>query len=517
MGRFLFPILFVVVLLSPFLLRLAVGRDEGRNIDAEARLVVVTPHNRDITRAFAAAFADWHRENHGYAVELDYRSVGGTGDIVKAMADFYGSIRDDDGDLPPIDQVRGAPFDVVWGGGDFVFNVELESIGALQAVELPDDLLEAAYPQPELGGIALYDQDDDGIHWYGVCLSSFGLVYSPYLYEQLDLPPPATWSDLADPKLYDLLVLADPSKSGSAAVAYIMALQRAMADAEEAFLAAGGEKDSPAYDAALEAGWKKGQGDLLMIAANARYFTDGAQAVPADVSHANAAAGTAIDFYGRVEEETVGSHRIRYVVPKAATAVTPDPVAVAYGTTGDELVHAQRFIEFLLSPRGQLLWNLKPGVDGGPGDRALRRTPIRRDVFAGDRSAWTDRQNPFEEAADFNQRQEWMGEFSETRALWQAAWIHAGESLDRAVRAILDVENPDRQAELFDALRDLPVEWADPETGETRTGWSAVRALRADRKSQPREAQAIFLSTARVELANRFRAHYDRIRELADE
>ncbi len=525
MGRYLFPILFVIVLLSPFVLRLAIGgEEEDPVVEASGqtqRLVIVTPHNRDILVEFERAFRPWHVEKYGYDVDLDYRNVGGTVDIVKSLADFYGSVKNRNNDtLPPIDEITGVPYHMVWGGGDYVFNVELEGVNALQGVEMPSEVMAAAYPQAQLAGINLYDQDDpeDGVEWFGVCLSSFGIVYSPFLYERLELEPPTTWSDLARPELNDLLVLADPGKSGSAAVAYVMVLQRAMADAEEAFLAGGGSKESPEYMAALEEGWVKGMGDLLLIAANARYFTDSASAVPTDVSHANAAAGTAIDFYGRVEEEIVGSDRIRYIVPPAATAVTPDPIAVCYGTTGDDLENAKHFIEFLLTPQGQRLWIKEAGSEGGPRNRALRRTPIRKDVFA-DQTSWTDKNNPFEESADFNQRQEWMDEFSETRAVWQAAWIEAGESLDAAYKAILELPEGENSSDLLNRLRNTPVEWRLPDGesgyGANVTGWQAVKALRADRRRQPENERAAFLPAARLTLAEQFRQHFDKLRDEA--
>ena len=511
MGRYLFPILFAVVLVSPFVLRLAIGAgDEAEQADVAAasrRLVIVTPHNRDIQVEYDRAFNDWHQRTYGEAVNIDYRNVGGTGDIVKALTDYYNAVRErNDGELPPIEDVS-APYDMVWGGGDYEFDRNLEGrAGALQPMELSESVMQAAFPEPDLAGIKLYDQDDDGMHWVGVCLSSFGIVYSPFLYERLDLEPPTTWTDLTRPELHELVVLADPNKSGSASVAYMMVLQRAIADAEEAYLDGRELTDEiqaePAYAEALNAGWMKGTGDLMLMAANARYFTDSASAVPAEVSHSNAAAGTAIDFYGRVETELAGEDRIVYVVPEAATAVTPDPIAICYGTTGEQLELATRFTEFLLSSEGQQLWIKRASSEGGPRDRSLRRTPIVPSVFA-DQTDWTDLNDPFTTSGGFNQRGAWMGEFTETRMIWNAAWVGAGDAMDNAYAAVLDVPAGPKRDALIARFRDVP------------TSWDKVRDIRAEIRSREDAEQTAFKARLTADLSAKFRKHFDAVKSAA--
>lgn len=552
MSRFIFPILFFLTLASPFVVKLALSdADPEPATSGEARrLVIVTPHNRDIRLEFERAFSRWHQEKFGQAVDIEFVAPGGTGDIVRLLTNIYSNLKNPDGILPPPAAVDAqTQYHMVWGGGDFMFNHEMETIPALQAMDLPSGVIAEAFPEPDLAGIDLYDQDSDGMHWVGVCLSSFGIVYSPFVYDRLreSLPAsaepleyPETWSDLARPELAERVALADPTRSGSAAVAYIMVVQRAMADAEaearrtipaladlsdaqfapvaaavglapslEALFA---DETAPAfirahpeavrqYAAMLDAGWAEGMGDLLLIAANARYFTDSASNVPADVSHANAAAGIAIDFYGRVEEELTGSDRIRFISPRAATAVTPDPIAILYGTVGPDLELAERFVEFLLSEEGQLLWILKVGATpggGGPTRQALRRPPIRRDVYA-DQSGWTDKNNPFKEAEEFNQRQEWMDEFTETRLVWQTAWMDAESALGQAYRAVLDISDGERREELLARLRALPI---------TRQG---VKDLRAQRKAQPPAMQSWWKAEAQARLAELFRKHYSAV------
>src|SRR5690606_41269651 len=112
--------------------------------------------------------------------------------------------------------------------------------------------------------------------------------------------------------------------------------------------------------------------------------------------------------------------------------------------TGRGLEPVPRLLGGLLGRAGQLLRVLGSGAAGGPSPRALRRPPIRRDVYA-DRSGWTDDVNPFEEAGGFIQRQEWMLEFTETRIVWQAAWIESQTALQEAYHAVLSVSDPARR------------------------------------------------------------------------
>ena len=554
MRHYLYICLFALVLLAPFAMRRAVqgGRGSGAAGPGARRLVVITPHNQDIRREFARAFNAWHLARHGEPVEVDYRTPGGTNDIKRQLDDTYrgwrvdGKLRDD---FP-------ADVHVVWGGGPFFFDKELKPLDTLQPVQLDPAFLAAAYPQPTIAGVPLYEgtRDASGAptpKWVGVCLSAFGIVYNPDSYRTLGLPAPARWDDLTDPRLAGQLALADPTHSGSAAVAYMVVIERAMADAEadvfrarpalaglsrkllaeavgvvdldNAFPPDADRKLKPdqlaernrlraelaahraevqAYVDAVGAGWRRGMGQLLLIAANSRYFTDSASQVPNDVGNGDSAAGIAIDFYGRVYQEMVGPDRCRVVLPAGATAITPDPVAVLAGVRGPALELATRFVEFLLTPEGQLLWILKPGEPRGPAERALRRPPARRDLYA-DRSGWTDDVNPFTESGGFNQREDFETLFGDTRPVWTAAWIDSREKLESAYAAVLRVPDPARRAELVAELANLPVTMGD------------VAKARADRKALEAGGGSAeeWKARSRIELVNRFRAHYDRVAE----
>lgn len=517
MNRIALLILFFIVLLTPFVLR-GLMVERGSKVDAPVagRIVIVTPHNQDIRREFARAFNQWHLERYGSVVEVEYLTPGGTNDIRRLLETTY---RSHLAEGKTADQVP-ITMDIVWGGGDYFFDVELHGeLGILQPVDVDPQLLADAFPTEHLAGVKLREvsRDEHGNllppTWVGVCLSSFGIVYNPDVYAALGLSPPRQWGDLADPRLADLVALADPTRSGSAAVAYMMVLQRAMADAEEATFAdhpqlrqmpAGERAADPRYASAIADGWKRGMGQLLLIAANARYFTDSANLVPKDVSTGDAAAGMAIDFYGRTFQEIVGESRIRFISPPAATAITPDPVGILRGVKDDRRELANRFIHFLLTPEGQLLWINKPGTPGGPVERGLRRPPVRRDLY-GDRGDWSDDVDPFAEAGGFNQRGEWMALFSDTRPLWAAAWIDSREALKRAHRAVLAVEDITRRNELLQKLADLPIDMTD------------VQQERDTRRAAARQGNLpLHSAERRMEWAKRFREHYGEIERLAE-
>jgi ABC-type Fe3+ transport system substrate-binding protein len=497
--RYVYLILFALVLGLPFALRRAAMHDDTASAAKDQkrdRLIVVTVNNGDIRREFGRAFDAWHRARYGQGVAIDFRVPGGTSDMVRFLRSEPGEVQ------------------VVWGGGDFTFYHDLQPLGLLQPMHIEPALMKAAFPNDTLAGVRLFDAGKDSFgspapQWIGVALSSFGIVYNPQLYQALQLPAPAAWSDLADPKLFGFVALADPAHSGSAAVSYMMVLQRSMADAEGEFLSAHSElrrlpkpelKKRPDYQAAIASGWKRGMGQLLLIAANARYFTDSSEVVPTDVGRGEAAAGMAIDFYARVTEGTVGPDRAKYIAPHASTAITPDGVAILRGVSGQPLELATHFVEFLLTPEAQRLWILQPGQPGGPIERSPRRMPIRRDVYA-DQTGWADHFNPFDEAGGFNQRGEWMALMSDTRPIWDAAWIDSRDGLLDAYSRILLVPDESRRRQLLERLADVPVTMKDVES--RRTERTRIEETRGD----------IFDWTARQRIGwgNRFRDHYARI------
>jgi len=423
MQRYVPLMLFFLVLLTPFALKQIYGTaaDTMQQGDGE-RLIIVTAHVEGIRREFAEKFSEWHKAKYGKSVYVDYRQVGGTAEIVK----FF-------------DATKRAKFptqgtydiDLMWGGGDTLFERDLKQRGEhLEAVKLSDETMRYAFPQSKIVGVPLYDDKD--FMWYGTALSSFGITFNRDVCQYLQVKPPTTWADLADPKFRSWVILADPTRSGSVKQAFLIIIQRAMADAAEA-------------DESEDLGWAKGMGLIRQIAANARMFTDAGSSVPGFIASGDAAVGMTIDFFGRSQADAIPDNRLAYVDPINATAINADPIALIKGAPHREI--AIRFIEFVLSEQGQRLWNTKPGAPDGPRLTALRRLPIAPPVFQ-DISNFTDPVNPYEAAGTFNfvpaRAQTW--EIIDT--LIQVSCMDLLDDLRETRRIILEKNRPDLDAKL---------------------------------------------------------------------
>src|SRR3954453_19447638 len=98
MRRALPIILFLVVLVAPFLLKRLYGT-ESHDVPraGELRLVVITPHVESIRREFAEAFSKWYQERFGQPVFFDYRVIGGTNEIVRFFESAKATVFDRQG------------------------------------------------------------------------------------------------------------------------------------------------------------------------------------------------------------------------------------------------------------------------------------------------------------------------------------------------------------------------------------------------------------------------------------
>ena len=421
MRRYLIPILLLVVLVTPFVLRKVLAVRSTAEAGPEAlTLRIITSHAPGIRGAYATAFRDYYRKTTGKDVDLDY-TVFGSADEVRALADAD--------KLYP--QTHTLGYDLAWGGGDYLFDVELKKPGYLQGVTLDPATMAAAFPKPDLNGLPLYDLKAHPPQWYGTALSSFGITYNRPVLRYLGLPDPTTWADLRDPKYLNWVIAADPTRSTSSKAAYMAIVERAMATAQQ-------------HGRTEDAGWADGMGLIRQISANCRTFTDGSGTVPGIIAAGDAAAGMTIDYYGRSEVEAVGGDRLGYVQPKGATIINPDPIAMVKGAPHPEL--AKAFIQFVLSPAGQALWDRKPNTPGGPAGQGLRRLPIMPAAY-GDPD-FADHDDPFTESGGFNKSDAREKTFGILGQLIEASCVDPLDELRACRMAILAHHRADLDAKL---------------------------------------------------------------------
>jgi iron(III) transport system substrate-binding protein len=540
----------------------------------DPEVVVISPHNEAIRYEFGRAFAAWHRQHYGRPAKVDWRNIGGTTEIMRYLNGSYtaafrawwkkqgrawpangGTVIMDARFNPAalLDNVReqqvvlhrefrahddpaayGSGVDLLFGGGSYDHDKAVRQ--GMVVPPWPSNAVPRAVFE-NADGTTLCPEKMGGEIWrtpnfFGCALSTFGICYNMDRLVELGLKPPSHWTDLADFRYAGVLGVADPTKSGSIAKAFEMiiheqcrlAVGRAgFTDAdirsfERKFAAAGrtatgGFPDGvpAAYQQAVEDGWLAGVRLVQQIGANARYFTDSSSKVPIDVSMGEAAAGIAIDFYGRFQAEISrapdGRPRMAYLTPVGGSSVSADPVCLLRGAPHRET--AVRFIEFALSEAGQKLWNYRVGAPGGPEKFALRRLPVGSafyppaSTFAAHAPYTSDNLadpsvNAYALAAQFEYQPRWTGgHFSIMRDLVRAMCMDSGEELKAAWRAIHRCQDPARRAQALAKLQEMPQQpeplaWESaPRIGRANEPLVYMRLWTAAFRANYREAQRL--------------------------
>ena len=299
------------------------------------KLVVISPHNTDIQNEYESAFSLHHALGYGQRVDIEWRDVGGgSSAILRHLLNVY-------------ENSDRSGIDIVWGGGEYNFQKMAEE-GIIQVMELSKDVLDNI--PATFGGIRMYDGER---RWCGSAVSGFGFLYNKPLLKKLKRGPPEQWEDLGAPRFYDLIGLADPTQSGSAAASYEMIVQ------------SGGN-------------WPEGWAKLLGILGNVKKFYAGAGDAAEALPSGEVAVSTCIDFYG-TNRVTKYPDTLVYVSPRGQTSFNPDPIAILKNPP--DRVLAQRMVDFVLSRSGQALWALPVGHFDGPVTASLGRHPIRKDVY----------------------------------------------------------------------------------------------------------------------------------------
>ncbi|MEO7425540.1 MAG: extracellular solute-binding protein [Fibrobacteria bacterium] len=332
-------------------------------------LSILTPHGDNIRQEIGGAFQSWYAVRYGEAPYLNWIDQGGTSEDLRYVQSRFAKTPASIG------------IDLFFGGGTPPFRT-LAGAGFLEGRALAPGTLDSV--PADIGGSRIFS-DSEG--WYGVALSSFGILYNRALLSGKGLPIPDSWEDLGEPEADQSVASVDPRGSGSAHVIYEIILQKF--------------------------GWDRGWELLMRIAANSNHFTKGASAVLPLISTGESAYTIAIDQYAWSLIEKLGNDRAGFVLPAGETVTTPDPVAILKGAPQRAI--AARFIEFLLSERCQLLWGLKAGAPNGPLQLSLNRMSVLPKAAArmDERNSFV-RGNPFLEA----DRMDWKYSDSLTESRW---------------------------------------------------------------------------------------------------
>ncbi|MEO6097023.1 MAG: ABC transporter substrate-binding protein, partial [Fibrobacteria bacterium] len=175
---------------------------------ASQALSILTPHGDNIRQEIGAAFKSWSEIRFGDSPEINWMDQGGTSEDLRYVKSRYAKTPGSIG------------IDLFFGGGTPPFRT-LARDGLLQGHALDPALL-AQVPETIAGTRVFSDADG----WYGVALSSFGILYNVPLLAAKGLPLPQSWADLADPRADQWVASVDPRGSGSAHVIYEIILQK---------------------------------------------------------------------------------------------------------------------------------------------------------------------------------------------------------------------------------------------------------------------------------------------------
>jgi iron(III) transport system substrate-binding protein len=532
-----------LLIMLPFLLRLFSNKPTVTSTfsSADETLVILSPHNETIRREISTAFRRWYEERTGKTVQLDWRTPGGTSEIAKVidseyLAAFQRYWRTTTGQRwergltkafvdPKFNELKAGEFetaehrarqaflssdlgigiDLFFGGGMADFErqrkkgtlVPQDKSGAYGPAALrkaqPTLFSEAVIPAV-VGGEPFYAAD---LSWVGTCLSSFGIIYNEDVVRRLGIEkPPTSWRDLADPRYRGQIAVADPTKGGSVVKAFEMIIQqemRAALIAAKAEIEATPLKQRPERERkALNEGWMEGLRLIQRIGANARFFTDTSTKVPRDVADGIAAAGMCIDFFGRTYEEkfnrTHGASRVKFVSPLGGTSTGVDAIGMFRGAPHPATAHA--FIDFILSPAGQKLWNYRVGAPGGPVQSQLRRLPIRRDFYTAEHlPQMTDAEvMPYDRAHQFVYEPSWTSEsFDTLRLLVRVMCIDTHEELVTAWNTLAEKNFPPEATARLGDLTSVASEDTTRRIGEIMRSGDKLAQVR-----QARDFGAIF-------------------------
>ncbi|MFH1744529.1 MAG: extracellular solute-binding protein [bacterium] len=429
-----------------FVLACSESLEPGEENAKPRTLTIVSPHNLDVKRELGQAFSDWWQGRTGETVVVDWLDQGGTSRCIRFTISQF--------ERTP----SGIGVDLFFGGGIDPY-LRFGSLGLLQPCVLSEDALSGL--PPSISGIPL--RDPGGL-WYGIAISTFGILMNDAVVKRCGLPSVETWTDLAMPEVYGWVAAADPRSGGVAHMIFEIILQ------------------------AL--GWNDGWAVIMKLAGNSRYFTRFSAQIGKDVVAGEAAFGLVIDFYATGQMRQAQPGTVRFVVPNGLSVMNPDSIGMLRGAPEPGL--ARQFIAFLLTREGQRLWVLDPGEPGGPKADALDRLPVLPSIYAEPEFARKSVTSPYDVQGTIDYNHALGGQrWAILDDLIGATILDQHGLVQKAWRCLIDSELPPDKVKLFvrppvseaELLRLAGDEWNDPVrkstvmtlwTGQTRNNLETI-------------------------------------------
>ncbi|MBJ7221832.1 ABC transporter substrate-binding protein [Brenneria sp. L3-3C-1] len=154
-----------------------------------------------------------------------------------------------------------------------------------------------------------------------IAISGFGILANSAALQEKNLPPPASWDQLKDPRYQSLILMSSPSRSDTSHLMIEMLLQ--------------------------QQGWRQGWATLMEISGNLATISSRSFGVASKIKTGLGVAGPIIDNYATPLLKD--PHLTFRYIPQAGAA--PTFIAIARNSANKDL--AIRFIHFLLSKQGQ--------------------------------------------------------------------------------------------------------------------------------------------------------------------
>ena len=189
-----------------------------------------------------------------------------------------------------------------------------------------------------VGSFPIHDPEG---YYKGFAASGYGIMWNTRYLKAKKLPVPKSWADLEKPIYHGHVGMSAPSRSGTTHLTVETLLQ--------------GE------------GWEKGWARWKNIAGNFKTVTARSFGVPDGVNSGQFGIGVVIDFFGLSSKAS--GFPTDFVYPKMTTLV---PANIAIVKNAPNRKAAAKFIEFLLSPKGQEVLL----------DPKIRRLPVNPKTYA---------------------------------------------------------------------------------------------------------------------------------------